>query len=44
MNDLLLQTRRHFFQTSGLGIGGLALNALVAKDARPANPLAPKKQ
>ncbi|MCB1226035.1 MAG: DUF1501 domain-containing protein [Verrucomicrobiales bacterium] len=30
-------TRRHFFQTSGLGFGSLALNALMAGDTHAAN-------
>jgi hypothetical protein len=48
-NDLLRQTRRHFFQDCGLGIGSMALTALLqggklgAATAPPlVNPLAPK--
>ncbi len=33
MNPLLQATRRHFFQTAGLGVGALALNSLLARDA-----------
>ena len=38
-------TRRHFFQTSGLGFGAMALNALMTRDAgaSSANPLAAKQ-
>jgi hypothetical protein len=40
------QTRRHFLQSTGVGLGGLALSSLLAQDgyANPAeiNPLAPK--
>jgi hypothetical protein len=50
-DPLLLQTRRHFFGQCALGIGSMALAALLGDDrltaaekARPiANPLAPKK-
>ncbi len=42
MNPLVNTTRRHFFQTSGLGFGALALNALLTREARAANPLTPK--
>ncbi|HKW96866.1 MAG TPA: DUF1501 domain-containing protein [Bryobacteraceae bacterium] len=44
-NQLLLQTRRHFFQQAGFGIGSLALGSLVnpALFAETApNPMAPK--
>jgi hypothetical protein len=34
-------TRRHFFQTSGLGFGALALNSLMADDVKP--PMLPAK-
>jgi hypothetical protein len=49
MNQLLLQTRRHFFQDCAVGLGSIALASLLgdgrAKAAAPAlvNPLAPKK-
>ena len=43
MNPLLNLTRRHFFQSSGLGIGALALNALLARDGLAVNPLSPKE-
>jgi hypothetical protein len=42
MNPLLQLTRRHFFQTSGLGIGALALNALASRDSHGSNPMTPK--
>ena len=32
-NDLLLQTRRHFFQNCALGVGKIALASLLAKGA-----------
>jgi len=40
-------TRRHFFRTAGLGVGAVALQALLAREGRAApeaslNPLAPK--
>src|SRR5262249_58091537 len=45
---LLLQTRRHFFQECGLGLGTMALASLwndgrSADATRAANPLAPKE-
>ncbi len=43
--ELLFQTRRHFFQQAGFGIGSLALCSLVNRDlfaAAAANPMAPK--
>lgn len=43
MNHLQNITRRHFFQTSGLGFGALALNALMSRDGVAANPLSPKQ-
>ena len=43
MNHLQNITRRHFFQTGGLGFGALALNALMARDCVAANPLVPKQ-
>jgi hypothetical protein len=39
MNDLLSQTRRHFFSRCGIGVGSMALGSLMARDAA----LAPKK-
>jgi len=52
-DQLQLRTRRHFLQQSAAGIGGIALNALLAgeasgasakpKPAKPANPLAPAR-
>jgi hypothetical protein len=42
MNPLLNVTRRHFFQSSGLGIGALALNSLIAQEGHGSNPLAVK--
>ncbi len=50
MNPRLAQiqhrTRRHFFQQSAAGLGGIAMASLAARDlpaARVADPLAPKK-
>jgi hypothetical protein len=49
MNDslaTLLQTRRHFFRDCGVGVGRMALGALLAGNglrAASANPMAPKK-
>ncbi len=42
--DLLFQTRRHFFQQAGFGIGSLALGSLLNNGlfAQAANPMAPK--
>jgi len=42
--DLLFQTRRHFFQQAGFGIGSLALGSLLNERlfAQVANPMAPK--
>ena len=43
--DLLFQTRRHFFQQAGFGIGSLALCSLVNRDLfaeGPANPMVPR--
>ncbi|HLJ94107.1 MAG TPA: DUF1501 domain-containing protein [Gemmataceae bacterium] len=49
-HDLLLQTRRHFFQDCALGLGSLALASLLndrsagaAESTAFTNPLAPKK-
>jgi hypothetical protein len=46
IHPLLLQTRRHFFQECGVGVGAMALASLLGRDA-PAqttggNPLAPR--
>ena len=38
-NDLLFQTRRHFFSRCGVGLGSMALGSLLARDAA----LTPKK-
>jgi hypothetical protein len=38
MNPRLWRTRREFLQTSGFGIGGLALGWLLAQDGRSAAP------
>lgn len=54
LERLQLQTRRHFLKTSQMALGGIAMNALLARDgnAAPAessslpevvNPLAPKQ-
>jgi hypothetical protein len=42
--ELLFQTRRHFFQQAGFGIGSLALGSLLNDRlfAQAANPMAPK--
>ncbi|MFO0864300.1 MAG: DUF1501 domain-containing protein [Gemmataceae bacterium] len=46
MNPLLHQTRRHFFRDCGVGVGGMALSSLLAREshAGPAvvDPMAPK--
>ena len=46
----LAQTRRHFFQNCGVGLGSIALGSMMARDAggiqppaQGTNPLAPKK-
>jgi hypothetical protein len=44
-NELQLQTRRHFFQQAGFGIGSLALSSLLNPDLLAqtvTNPMAPK--
>ena len=43
-SPLLAQTRRHFFQNAGVGIGGIALAEMLrASEAKPrTDPLAPK--
>ena len=47
MTDSLLHpTRRHFFHDCGIGLGGMALGSLLARDGLAApsvNPLAPRK-
>src|SRR6187397_2886339 len=44
MNDnaLLHSTRRHFFRDCAIGVGSMALSAMIAKGERK-DPLAPKK-
>src|SRR5690349_17892681 len=46
MNDFqLLNTRRQFFRECGIGLGGMALGSLLARETQAApaiNPLAPK--
>ncbi len=42
MNDLLHQTRRHFFSRCSVGVGSIALNSLMAAPSTR-NPLQPKK-
>ena len=47
MGDMtsLHSTRRHFFRDCGVGLGGMALGSLLARESRAApatNPLAPK--
>ena len=50
--DLQLQTRRHFFEKCGVGLGSIALSSLLAEDAVPqaqaatddlTSPFAPKQ-
>jgi hypothetical protein len=43
-DPLLAQTRRHFFRDCAVGVGGMALTALLHRDGRAGevNPLAPK--
>jgi hypothetical protein len=50
--DLQLQTRRHFFEKCGVGLGSIALSSLLAEDALPqaqaaaddlTSPFAPKQ-
>ncbi|MDF1810593.1 MAG: DUF1501 domain-containing protein, partial [Verrucomicrobiales bacterium] len=44
LEKLQLGTRRHFLQQSAAGLGGIALNALLADAAQDrTNPLAPKQ-
>ncbi|HET6424797.1 MAG TPA: DUF1501 domain-containing protein [Planctomycetaceae bacterium] len=43
MNLLEDITRRHFFQTTGLGFGAVALQSLMARDGRADHPLAVKE-
>lgn len=43
MHPLVDSTRRHFFQSSGLGFGALALNALLSRDSVAENPLTPRQ-
>lgn len=46
MNPLLHQTRRHFFRDCGVGLGAIALDSLLARDAGAfpiVSPTAPKK-
>jgi len=42
MNDLLHQTRRHFFSRCSVGVGSIALSSLMAAPSTR-NPLQPKK-
>src|SRR5687767_10635835 len=44
MNDLLFQTRRHFFSQCSMGIGGLALASLLAEGRLQAANIAPVAQ
>ncbi|MCP4944093.1 MAG: DUF1501 domain-containing protein, partial [Planctomycetaceae bacterium] len=48
LEHLQQQTRRHFFQQSAAGLGGIALNSLLAGEGNgaertAANPLAPQQ-
>ncbi len=43
MKHLLNTSRRHFLHTGGLGIGALALNAILSRDGIASNPLAIKE-
>jgi len=52
IQNLHLQTRRHFFGQCGVGVGAIALNQMLARDGvaapaptvkiDPANPLLPR--
>ena len=46
MNPLLHQTRRHFFRDCGVGVGGMALSSMLARESHAApavvDPMAPK--
>jgi len=46
MNPLLFRTRRHFFQDCAVGVGGMALASMLAREGHAApvvvNPMAPK--
>lgn len=43
MDNLLLQTRRHFFSNCAIGVGSMALSSLMAAPTtKISNPLAPK--
>ena len=47
LENMQQQTRRHFFQQSAAGLGGIALNSLLAAEAssaerNAANPLSPQ--
>jgi hypothetical protein len=43
MHNLLLQTRRHFFNSCAIGVGSMALSSLMAAPAtKVSNPLTPK--
>jgi Protein of unknown function (DUF1501) len=48
MNELHLQTRRHFFSQCSMGVGSMALASIIASETRTqasdtvSNPLAPK--
>ena len=44
MNPLLNQTRRHFFRDCGVGVGGMALSSMLARESQAAvvDPMAPK--
>ena len=47
LENMQLQTRRHFFQQSAAGLGGIALNSLLAAESsgaerNAANPLSPQ--
>src|SRR5262245_5093133 len=47
-HDLILKTRRHFFESCGVGVGKVALASLlagrgVAAPSRAENPLTPKQ-
>tara|TARA_R110002096_G_scaffold147220_11_gene306946 strand:- start:21551 stop:22993 length:1443 start_codon:yes stop_codon:yes gene_type:complete len=45
LENIQLQTRRHFLRQSTAGLGGIALNAMLASEASAGvvNPLAPRK-
>ena len=41
IDKLTLQTRRHFFKNSGMGLGSAALSSLLTRDAIAAGEIPP---